>query len=246
MGRVFGDLRSFTKAGRFVPSKRPEKVTRRPTPPPLRVQPMQLKIGDRVCRVIGLGGIVFFLVTAFSPLALRLNQWAAPRPQLVPSDAIVVLGAWVSPSGTLNLESLGRTNHAIELYRRGLAPLLVLLGKATNGGPTEADVRAELARLHGIPADAILTESRVHTTREEAARVKALLQSRGARTILLVTNGAHLPRARRVFERAGFEVHPAPSDTFAESGAPERRLTLMRELVGEFLGWIYYRAAGYI
>jgi|SRR5215471_5586424 len=200
---------------------------------------------DRVSRVIGLGGIVFFLVTAFSPLALRLNQWAAPRPQLVPSDAIVVLGAWVSPSGTLNLESLGRTNHAIELYRRGLAQLLVLLG-TTNGGPTEADVRAELARLHGIPADAILTESRVHSTREKAARVKALLQSRGARTILLVTNAAHLPRARRVVERAGFEIHPAASDDFTESGAPERRLTLMRELVGEFLGWIYYRAAGYI
>src|SRR5215831_5886388 len=117
---------------------------------------------DRVSRVIGLGGIVFFLVTAFSPLALRLNQWAAPRPQLVPSDAIVVLGAWVSPSGKLNLESLSRTNHAIELYRRGLAPLLVLLGKATNGGPTEADVRADLALLHGIPTDAMLTESRVH------------------------------------------------------------------------------------
>jgi uncharacterized SAM-binding protein YcdF (DUF218 family) len=132
------------------------------------------------------------------------------------------------------------------LYQQGLAPLLVLLGGATRGGPTEADVRAELVRLHGIPADAILTESRVHTTRGEADRVKTLLQSRGARTILLVTNSGHVPRARRVFERAGFQVHAAPSDTFTESDAPENRLALMRELAVELLGWIYYRAAGYI
>jgi hypothetical protein len=37
----------------------------------------------RVSRVIGLGGVALFLVTAFSPLAYWLNQWAAP-PQLVP------------------------------------------------------------------------------------------------------------------------------------------------------------------
>jgi uncharacterized SAM-binding protein YcdF (DUF218 family) len=202
--------------------------------------------GDRVCRWIGLAGVVAFLVTAFSPLAYRLNLWMAVPPQLVPSDAIVVLGASVSPSGMLSLESQRRTLRGIALYQRGLARVLVLLGTATAGGPTESDVRAEQARLHGIPADAILTEARAHTTREEAARVKALLQSRGARSILLVTNAGHLARARPLFERAGFEVHAAPSDTLVESDAPESRLALMRVLIKESLGWLYYRVAGYI
>jgi uncharacterized SAM-binding protein YcdF (DUF218 family) len=129
-----------------------------------------------------------------------------------PSDAIVVLGASVSPSGMLSLESSRRTNHGIVLYRRGLAPVLVLSDGAYAGGPTEADVRAEQARLHGVPADAILTETRAHTTREEALRVKTLLESRGARTILLVTNTGHLARARPLFERAGSEVRPAPQE----------------------------------
>lgn len=202
--------------------------------------------GDRVCRWIGLAGVVAFLVTAFSPLADRLNLWVAGPPQLVPSDAIVVLGAWVSPSGMLSLESERRTLRGIALYKRGLAPILVLLGPDTAGGPTESDVRAEQARLHGIPADAILTEARARTTREEAARVKALLQTRRARSIILVTNAGHLPRACRLFERAGFEVHAAPSDTFDEPNSPESRLALMRVLVTESLGWLYYRAAGYI
>jgi len=201
---------------------------------------------DRVARLIGLVGVVGFLITAFTPLAHRLNLATAVPAELVPSDAIVVLGAWVSPSGTLSSESLRRTNHGIALYRRGLAPTLVLLGGSASGGPSEADARAEQARLHGVPPQAILTETRVRTTRDEAIRVKALLQSKGARTILLVTNAGHLARARPLFERAGFKVHPAPSDTFVEASSPESRLELMRVLVREFCGWLFYRVAGYI
>ncbi|MGH7302616.1 MAG: YdcF family protein [Candidatus Rokuibacteriota bacterium] len=201
---------------------------------------------DRVCRAIGLAGVVLFLFTAFTPLAHRLNQWMAAPAQLVPSDAIVVLGGSVSPSGMLSLESLRRTTRGVELYRRGLAPVLVLLGGARGGGPTEADVRADEARRHGIAADAILTETRAHTTREEAVRVKALLSSRGARTILLVTNAAHFVRARPLFEDAGFEVRAVPSETLVEADAPESRLALMRVVAKEVLGWLYYRIAGYI
>ena len=202
--------------------------------------------GDRVCRAIGLAGVVLFLVTAFSPLAYRLNQWMAGAPRLVASDAIVVLGGSISASGMLGLESQRRIDRAIELYQLGLAPVLVLLGPGKEGGPTEAEVRAARARLRGIPADAILTEMRARTTREEAARVKALLQPRGARTILLVTNAGHLARARPLFEHAGFDVRGVPSDPLVEADSPESRIAQMRVLVTELLGWLYYRMAGYI
>jgi len=193
----------------------------------------------------GLGGVALFFATAFTPLAQALTLWMAVEPQLVPSDAIVVLGATVSPSGILSSESTRRTDHAIDLYQRGLAPRLILLGGARDSGAIEAEIRAKLARLHSIPADAILTESRARTTREEAARVRDLARSRGIRTVLLVTNSGHMARARPLFERAGFEVHPAPSDTDFEPTAPEARLMLMRGLLQEVLGWIYYRIAGY-
>lgn len=225
---------------------RQKKSAPSPTPPPLRVRPIQLRLGDRVCRLIGLAGVVAFLVTAFSPLAARLHLWMSVPPDLVRSDAIVVLGGSVSRNGLLSLESQRRTDRGIELYQRGLAPILVLLGGSREGGPNEADVRAEQARLHGIPESAILTETRVHTTREEAARVKVLLQSRGVRSILLVTNVGHYLKARPVFERVGFDVHEVPSDTVVESDSPESRLALMRTLTGELLGWLYYRIAGYI
>ena len=193
----------------------------------------------------GLVGVALFFATAFTPLAYVLSLWMAVEPQLVRSDAIVVLGATVSRSGILSAESTRRTDHGIELYQEGLAPRLVLLGGTREGGPSEAEIRAKVARLHSIPAEAIVTESRARTTREEAARVRDLARSRGIRTVLLVTNSGHMARARPLFERAGFEVHPAPSDTYFEPTAPQGRLTLMRDLLQEVLGWIYYRIAGY-
>ncbi len=202
--------------------------------------------GDRVCRAIGLAGIVLFLITAFSPLAYRLNHWMGGSARLVASDAIVVLGGAISRSGILSLESQRRVDRGIDLYQRGLAPVLVLLGPGTEGGPTEAEVRAARARLHGVPADAILTETRAHTTREEAVRVKALLQSRGARTVLLVTDAGHLARAHPLFEHAGFEVRGVPSDPPVEPDTPESRIAQMRVLAKEIVGWLYYRMAGYI
>jgi hypothetical protein len=40
-------------------------------------------------------------------------------------------------------------------------------------------------------------------------------------------------------------VRAAPSDSYFEPTAPEARLTLMRGILLEVLGWIYYRIAGY-
>jgi uncharacterized SAM-binding protein YcdF (DUF218 family) len=200
---------------------------------------------DRAFRLTGLVGVALFLATAFTPLAHGLSLWMAVEPQLVPSDAIVVLGAAVSPSGILSAESTRRTDHGIELYQQGLAPRLILLGGTREGGPSEAEIRARVARLHAIPAEAIVTESRARTTREEAARVRDLARSRGIRRVLLVTNSGHMARARPSFERAGFEVHAAPSDTYFAPTAPEARLGLMRDIVQEVFGWIYYRIAGY-
>ena len=201
---------------------------------------------ERICRLLGLAGVAFFVATAFTPLAHFLNRWTATSSEIQPSDAIVVLAQSVWAGGILSPESALRTDRGIALYQQGLAPLLVFLGGGERGGPTEAEVRATLARLKGIRPEAILIETGAHTTREEAILVKALLQPRAVRTILLVTNSGHLLKARPLFEQAGFEVHAVPSDTFVDPGMPEERLALMRGVLEEFFGWAYYRIAGYL
>lgn len=52
-------------------------------------------------------------------------------------------------------------------------------------------------------------EGASNNTRENAVYSWSALSSEGIHTIVLVTHGWHMPRARAVFERAGFRVVPA-------------------------------------
>lgn len=195
-------------------------------------------------RLLGLLAVAGFLATAFTPLANALAPCAAPADPGT-AGAIVVLGSAVDKQGVLNDSSLRRALYGILLQRRGRAPLLVLLGPPQDGSPAEADVRAGLARELGVASEAILTETRTRTTREEAERVRDLLLQRGVRRILLVTHPLHLPRAHRVFAQAGFDVIPAPvADGSCRADSGEERLKLMRRLLQEVVARAYYRMAG--
>jgi len=198
-------------------------------------------------RQLGLLGTLLFLLCAFTPLPNLLGRHLGVSSRIEPAGAIVVLGAGIDKTGELRPESLWRTVRGIVLQREGLAPLLVLLGPARDGGPPEAEVRADLARRLGVPSEAVLAVAQVWTTREEASRVQALLQPRGVRRILLVTDSQHMVRARALFERAGFAVFPATADDIPGNvDSPESRLELARLIFQEIVARIYYRTAGYL
>ena len=202
---------------------------------------------DRIFRLLGLAGVVLLITSAFTPLPNILARWLSIPPRLELAEAIVVLGGKIEPDGKLNNAALRRAVHGITLHRKGLGPLLVFLGTDDTDGPSEAEVRAELARQMGISPEMILTEAGPRTTREEAVRVEVLLRPMGVRRILLVTDSQHMARAQGLFERAGFEVLAAPADDFSSTAdAPEERLRLMRRILGEILARIYYQIAGYL
>jgi uncharacterized SAM-binding protein YcdF (DUF218 family) len=210
-------------------------------------EPPRLTVWEWACRVLGLVGVALFLAFAFTPLASLLSRRLEIPSRLEPADAIVVLGSGVSEDGVLDSVSLSRLIQGVVLQRKGLSPLLVLSGPAPKRGPTEAEVRADLARELGVSPNAILTEAEARTTREEAIRIGALLRARHARRVLLVTSPQHMLRARRLFEDAGFEVLAAPADDGSRTERrPEGRLKLTREVLQEVLARLYYRMAGYL
>ena len=200
-----------------------------------------------LCRGLGVAVIAAFLATSFTPLPNIIYRSLQVAPQEGPAEAIVALGAGIEQDGVLSSSSVQRCLHAILLQRRGLAPLLVLLGPRRGNGPTEADVRAKLARDLGIDAAAILAEGRARTTREEAQYSRELLKARGISRILLVTGGHHMRRAQAVFQAVGFEVLPAPVEEISsESSRPESRFGLARASAMELAGRVYYRLAGFL
>src|SRR2546427_333911 len=137
-------------------------------------------------RILGTAGLTLFVAAAFTPLPHALSRRLALASSLEPAGAIVVLGGGgVRHDGSLTDISLRRTVYGLDLYRRGLAPLLVFSGSASRHGYVEAEIRAELARACGVPPVAILAQPEGHTTSDEASRVAALRMTEIVGTALL-------------------------------------------------------------
>jgi uncharacterized SAM-binding protein YcdF (DUF218 family) len=191
--------------------------------------------------VLGAAAVLAFLVGAFTPLSPTLFAWWAVPRELGPADAIVVLGGAAAPDGTLLDSSLRRAIEGIRLRQRGLAPILVISGR-----PREVISRTQLAVDLGVPPDSIVGVSGHQTTRGEATAVRLRL-GLVRRRVILVSDSQHLVRARALFERAGFEVLPAPADPLPRDTAdPDERLSVLAWVGGEFVARLYYRLAGYL
>jgi uncharacterized SAM-binding protein YcdF (DUF218 family) len=118
------------------------------------------------------------------------------------ADVIVVLaGSW-----------LARVAEAGDLYREGLAPLIVLSRELPDDGeralrakgidvPGVTDVQVRALVAMGVPRDAIFLLEPQEATATEAARVGQLAPARGWRTIIVVTDKLHTARARLVMQR---------------------------------------------
>lgn len=113
-------------------------------------------------------------------------------------QAIVVAGASVWRGGRPSKALSRRTLAAVELWRKGYAPRLVLTGGVGDNGPAEAEVAAELARRNGVPDEAIVIENRSHTTEENARFTRLLI---GDQSVLVVTDAYHVLRSELIYRR---------------------------------------------
>ncbi|MFN2564295.1 MAG: YdcF family protein [Gemmatimonadaceae bacterium] len=129
------------------------------------------------------------------------------------SDAIVVLGAaqyWGRPSPVLR----ARLDHAVGLYRRGMAPRVVLTGGVGVGDTTsEAAVSRKYVIGEGIPDSAILLETTGRTTRESLRSVARMLQSGQDRRVILVSDPFHMLRLDILARRFGLVPYTSPTRT---------------------------------
>jgi uncharacterized SAM-binding protein YcdF (DUF218 family) len=137
------------------------------------------------------------------------------------ADVIVVLGggerskAFPRPTSEMN-EAGDRLLYAARLYHQGAAPhILVSGGNApwvSAARVPGAESMAEILGLMGVPDEALWLEPESRNTYENALETKAILESRGIESILLVTSAMHMPRAYAVFAKTGLKVTPAPTD----------------------------------
>ena len=136
-------------------------------------------------------------------LCAALELYGRRGPGGTPWDAIVVAGAAVWPGGVASPALRRRTEHAVSLWRRGVAPKLLFTGGVGKHPPAEAEVAADIARAAGVPEEALILECRSTTTDENAAYAVLVCHAAGLGRgrVLVVTDAYHAFRCERVFRR---------------------------------------------
>jgi uncharacterized SAM-binding protein YcdF (DUF218 family) len=129
------------------------------------------------------------------------------------ADAIVVMGA-AQYDGRPSPVFAARLDHAVELYRAGLAPRLIVTGgKADGDRTTEAATARAYALARGVPADAILVEDRSRTTFESIRAVAQVLRAHGLSDALFVSDRPHMLRVLRMAADDGITAWGSPTQT---------------------------------
>jgi uncharacterized SAM-binding protein YcdF (DUF218 family) len=163
---------------------------------------------------------------------LESSYPAIPVAQAGPADAVVVLGGIVGPHTEPGYlpnwdEAVERFEGGVALLQAGRVEHLVFTGARIpwQGRDTTegADLRL-LAIARGIAPEKIIVTREIKNTATEAAAVAELMQAQGWHRIILVTSGWHMPRAARLFHRAGVDFIAFPVDFRRD---PTRPFTLL-------------------
>jgi uncharacterized SAM-binding protein YcdF (DUF218 family) len=129
------------------------------------------------------------------------------------ADVIVVLGAAEyrgRPSPVLK----ARLDHGLELYREKRAPRIMTTGGA-GGDPifTEGEVGRDYLIQQGVPSEVILVEDEGESTMYSTAAASEIMRRMGLRSCILVSDGYHIFRAKRMLEAQGLRVYGSPRPT---------------------------------
>lgn len=161
----------------------------------------------RILSIIVVTVLVLWIVSVSAVV-----MWSK-RDEARPAQAIVVLGA-AQYAGRPSPVLRARLDHALELWNRHLASLLIFTGGTGAGDTTsEAAVGRTYAKKHGVPDTAILEENAGRTTSESMRAVAGMLEVRGLQSALLVSDPFHMLRLRILARRFGFTPYTSPTKT---------------------------------
>jgi uncharacterized SAM-binding protein YcdF (DUF218 family) len=113
----------------------------------------------------------------------------------------------------------------------------------------EAKLIADFFVELGVPRSALVLETKSANTRENAVNSASAFKQHGWQKGLLVTSGAHMPRALAAFQRVGLDVTPAATDVHSGPSSSISFFELLPDVgalarttsaIKEFLGLCYY------
>lgn len=168
--------------------------------------------------VVAIVATVVVILAAFAGVTAYRVFTVSHQNQIHRADAIVVLGAAQydgKPSPILQ----ARLQHALELYRAGLAPAIITTGgRQPNdaSGYTEASVAGRWLLQHGIAPGRLYLEDTGRTTWQTMSNVAAIGRAQGFRSVILVTDPLASARAQQMALTLGFQAAYVSPDSYLE------------------------------
>lgn len=160
----------------------------------------------------------------------------ASQDQAAPADAIGVLGA-AEYDGRPSPVYRARLDHALELYHRGIAPLIVTLGGPGGDQFTEGSVGEDYLISKGVPEQAIIAETESRNTEESARRIAVIARVNGLHRLVVVSDDTHMFRIHAICAAEGLDVLTSPRPRPA---VDDRTLEAER-IAHEILSYTFWR-----
>ena len=173
-------------------------------------------------------GVALLLTAVLAVVAILWCHWVytqindyARQDQAAPADAIAVLGAaeW---DGRPSPVYRARLDHALDLYRSGIAPLIITVGGPGGDQYTEGSVGAHYLISMGVPEQDVIAETHSRDTEQSAQRIAVIARANGIHRLVVVSDPTHMFRVHALCTADGLDVLtsprtvPANSDRFLE------------------------------
>jgi uncharacterized SAM-binding protein YcdF (DUF218 family) len=157
--------------------------------------------------------------------------------ELHSADAIVVFGA-AEYAGHPSPVLRARLDHAFDLFRRGIAPVVITTGGAASDPSfSEGGVGSDYLKRRGIPERNLIAETQGSDTAQSAVRVAVIMRANGLHSCVAVSDAYHVFRIKRLLEHEGVgPVYVAPRPDSRPHSVAQRAYAVMRE-ASSYLLW---------
>jgi uncharacterized SAM-binding protein YcdF (DUF218 family) len=176
--------------------------------------------------------VILIVALAWTAYVYHQIDSVANVDQAQPADAIAVFGA-AEYSGRPSPVFHARLDHAVELYRKQIAPYIITLGGGgdKDSGNTEGGVGRDYLLANGIPYDSIIAETHSIDTEQQVHRLAAIAQQNNLHHIVVVSDATHLFRIRELCKDIGLDVYTSPRPTLGHISNYDMAMRYFHEIL---------------
>lgn len=176
--------------------------------------------------------LMAFVVTVAAACVIFISReivHEATKQEVRSADAIIVFGA-AEYAGRPSPVLRARLDHAFDLFRLGIAPVVITTGgAAADPRYSEGGVGHDYLMHRGIPEASLIAETQGSDTAQSAERVGIIMRANHMRTGIAVSDAYHVFRIRKLLEHEGVQVYVAPRPDSIPHSMWTRGVALLRE-----------------